>query len=528
MYPVELQYRPVLEDLLNDSTTSDVHFRLVRAVRVENSARWARYQEKAADIRRRRGICSFAGRGAPLTSRALAEVDSDVGFAKDLDSSICEVYLWHGTKPKIALKIAYEGFDVGKGSAAGKRFGNGGYFAEDPSKADKYSSSGEGLYKDCYAMMLCRVVLGKQFRTDAYRSEDVTSAAKGRHDSTLAEPKGTSVREFIAHETNQVYPEYALIYERCEWPSETGSSCSSSYGRGRRRSDSSASTDDPEVALAEQCPVHWLHAAVTSDFHETWPERGRTGHLLQALMLSSWDDGGLRASRGVVAPLGLHVLRVLRVEDAALWAEYAQEREAIRARRPRPARVRVASTEALAERRPLDLGVNETYLWYGSSPEDALNLSERRIPMRCDEDGSVTLQEQAWRADEQSEDDKDGCFAGHFAMLLCRAVLGEASPPSATDRAQYDSLVWESSSGSANACREFVLPSSKQIYPEYLIMYERVYPSKTPASQMSSGRYERVYPSKTPASQMSSGRIQRSGSSTRNSQYHLLMEEGGP
>ena len=184
IYPVPVRNREILQGFLNEtSSNTEVHFNLVRAVRVEHSRLWFHYQEKAADVAVKRGPLKFQGLGAPSTNHALANVESDGwdgGFVHALDEEVCEAYLFHGTDPHSALKVALcqnqvsevdpgkvcirlahssghsackihlqcmwefgpcqiveNGFQV-KASRAGKRYGFGGYFSEDPAVADRY------------------------------------------------------------------------------------------------------------------------------------------------------------------------------------------------------------------------------------------------------------------------------------------------------------------------------------------------------------------------------------------------------
>ena len=172
IYPVPLQNREVLQRFLNEtSTNEEIHFQLVRAVRVEHSRLWSEYQSLAQEIGRQK--LSFKGHGGPTTNQALESVESwggwYGGFVHALDEDICEAYLFHGTEPHSALKIVEGGFHVKNASRAGKRFGIGGYFSEDPAVADKYAGEGEGLYKGCHAMLLCRVILGAQYCTKMFR-----------------------------------------------------------------------------------------------------------------------------------------------------------------------------------------------------------------------------------------------------------------------------------------------------------------------------------------------------------------------
>ena len=189
-----------------------------------------------------------------------------------------------------AWQIVENGFEVKK-SRAGKRFGFGGYFSEDPAVADRYAGEGEGLYRACYALLLCRVLLGRQYRTTKFRDESVTEEAfRQRFDSVLAEPNGHLHREFVIFDGHQVYPEYALVYERlsadcwiCPSPVQ------------RYWADEEA--DSAEMG-SWSLPAYWFHAReeLTGAFHETHPDQQMKA-VLEDLMNKTWlsdPTGGIR------------------------------------------------------------------------------------------------------------------------------------------------------------------------------------------------------------------------------------------
>eukprot|EP00435_Cladocopium_sp_Y103_P070202 s436_g34.t1 len=120
------------------------------------------------------------------------------GFAKRLDPKVNEFYLMHGTSPDGALGITD---------------GNGAYFAECSSKADEYSSAGEGIYEGVYAMLLCRVACGqmlRMLRPDPQMVEHaigkVASAVLGDREASVG-----TYREFVVFDASQIYPEYVEI-----------------------------------------------------------------------------------------------------------------------------------------------------------------------------------------------------------------------------------------------------------------------------------------------------------------------------
>ncbi|OLP83580.1 Tankyrase-1 [Symbiodinium microadriaticum] len=457
IYPVPLQNRSILQGFLNEtSSNTEVQFNLVRAVRVEHSGLWSRYQDKAAAVASQRKVVKFQGTGAPSTNCALAHVESDGwegGFVHALDESICEAYLFHGTDPHSALKIVENGFEVKK-SRAGKRFGFGGYFSEDPAVADRYAGEGEGLYRACYALLLCRVLLGRQYRTTKFRDESVTEEAfRQRFDSVLAEPHCHLHREFVIFDGHQVYPEYALVYERLSpdfWM------CPSPV----RRYWADEEADTAEMG-SWSLPAYWFHAReeLTGAFHETHPDHQMKA-VLEDLMNKTWLSDptvGLRPGHtghhehATARTVGLRVLKVIRVEDSEMWRDYKAAQRRMRSRRGPPScpPLHVHTVEALPERehRRLHDEVNEVYLFYGSSPQRVMYLAHHGFPLetgpRPDEvlspvrgeaeelpaasklfgEGAY-LHEDASEADKLSSDDKGGYYRGYFAMLLCRVTLG--------------------------------------------------------------------------------------------------------
>eukprot|EP00913_Durusdinium_trenchii_P029227 g27397.t1 len=165
------------------------------------------------------------------------EIYSDVRTTKvwethgdQLDPSINEWYLWHGTSSSAALNICQSDFKMRlAGSATGTLYGRGSYFAESVTKADEYSKEEDGLY----TVLLCRVLGGRTsplfFHIDhtSYncclgRTPDpdalTRECTQGESDCILGDRikiSGT-YREFIVFDTELVYPEYIIKYKRGE------------------------------------------------------------------------------------------------------------------------------------------------------------------------------------------------------------------------------------------------------------------------------------------------------------------------
>jgi len=469
VFPVSTEEAAVLQELLDRTHDHDeVRLRVIRAVRIEHSSLWAEYQTKAARVAKRRGVCKFAGRGAPSTLEAFEEVSGLDEFTQDLDPGICEAYLWHGTSPQTALKIAKDGFQVNHHSVAGKRFGAGGYFAEDPVRSDKYAGAGEGIYERCYAMLLCRVILGKQYLIKEFQAQSATDDAKGAHDSTIAEPRGASWREFVVFEAGQVYPEYALVYERRRKDEIVHNELLHDLRRyhsedtlesGQETTDTS---EYSQLIASLRLPHYWFHAhGQSAYFHDSYPAEAMEP-VIQALMDSTWggryseerrrpdgrpmmlDDEDMSASSSAESdfeeaeamPTGAHVLKVIRIEDSGLWSQFVDMQETIRQRRHSQQmqsldHVKTVDGLPAPERARLAKDVNEVYLWHGCSPGIVTKVALSGFPEKLNSfnQGSyghgAYFVEDADHADEFSADDSEGYYRGYYAMLLCRVTLGQ-------------------------------------------------------------------------------------------------------
>jgi hypothetical protein len=87
------------------------------------------------------------------------------------------------------------------------------------------------------------------------------------------------------------------------------------------------------------------------------------------------------------------------------------------------------------------------------------------------------------KSDEYASSDQSGMYEGVCALLLCRVVCGEMyyitkSDVSAIDKAmatgKYDGVIGDREKA-AGTYREFVVFDESQIYPEYVVLYERRY-----------------------------------------------------
>jgi len=166
-------------------------------------------------------------RGHPILPVENVKVKVDYGVlagkpdaASPLDSSLNEVFLFHGTSPNGAAGIAREDFMLAlAGSGAGAAFGKGIYFAEDCLKADEYTTEakeGHG-FAGLRPMLLCRVLLGCVLVSEESDvSWEISSVMQGHYDSLCADRKAAvgTFREFIVFDEDQACAEYILWYRR--------------------------------------------------------------------------------------------------------------------------------------------------------------------------------------------------------------------------------------------------------------------------------------------------------------------------
>lgn len=201
-----------LQSLITASSTTS--FRILEAYRVEDSGMWCRYIDFKRSLvtsgkrfARPNEVDGIPEDGQVLTEAALAMEDEDVVSLDNLDPTVNEELLWHGTSQVNAEAIAEVGFHISGAHPHGARFGEGAYFAEDLAKSVSYCSSGKYV-------LLCRVLIGAIYYTESSSEECAHIAAKGsgKH-SVLANPGRQGPREFIVLDEAQVYPEFVLKLE---------------------------------------------------------------------------------------------------------------------------------------------------------------------------------------------------------------------------------------------------------------------------------------------------------------------------
>lgn len=220
-------------------------FKLKEAWHLEHPGLWGKY---AAEKQNMASQLLHISRDLPSPKLRAEMVRATAQLPAELDESLNEVYLSHGTKPESLLNILAGGLNE---RFSGGLFGNGTYLAEDVAKNDQYCTRDEkyGNYKDLHRhlfdlpkakhpgdifyVIFCRVALGHFVRTldasidmddGAQRSvwskaERELATIKGTqtlHHSLLAETGGRihRFREFIIFHGDRIYPEYVVAYRR--------------------------------------------------------------------------------------------------------------------------------------------------------------------------------------------------------------------------------------------------------------------------------------------------------------------------
>lgn len=189
-------------------------FRVVRAYRAENLKNWQEYAVRRAELLKDAKDRTFQ----------LYDVQPSMEWAsythafgiEPLQRACNEWVLFHGTAPPAALAICRSDFRISlAGDSTGTLYGRGTYFAESITKADEYAKAADGEY----AMLLVRALGGRVRYCDEVDpdAEDLTrSCIEGPYDCVLGDRKkcrGT-YREFVFFDTENLYPEYIVIYTR--------------------------------------------------------------------------------------------------------------------------------------------------------------------------------------------------------------------------------------------------------------------------------------------------------------------------
>eukprot|EP00931_Biecheleriopsis_adriatica_P059500 TRINITY_DN3560_c0_g1_i4.p1 TRINITY_DN3560_c0_g1~~TRINITY_DN3560_c0_g1_i4.p1 ORF type:complete len:1666 (+),score=300.28 TRINITY_DN3560_c0_g1_i4:61-4998(+) len=452
-------------------------YEVLRVIRVEDSGMWERYVNKRDSIRNKRTSGCEPPDPLLFTTDASSAHSALGEVLHETDSSLNEAYLFHGTQVRKGLTIAQEDFSLSfAGSGAGTMYGKGLYFTESCTKADEYARTEKhGHYAGVHAMLLCRVCIGTYHYTTDREPSAIDHCTSGATDSTIgdrAKAVGT-YREIVVYDSDQVYPEYLVIYKRLH---------------------GGTSPQLPSKAMPFQLelPLYWVNVGKNpyeEPFREHIQVRKRVKDLITRLASGSIKGGSVK------------VRNVQRIEDSALWCRYIDWRRQLRLRVEAAPEDRcvppneldgnpesghtltqklleehgseeVVSVENLVE------GLNELLLWHGTSKEAATAIATQGFLI-----GSATHGRRFGNGTYLAEDlSKSLDYAreegGVKYVLLCRAVCGhmyyteehwDSSADAKAKRNKKNSVL---ANPNTSGPREYILFEEAQVYPEYLIQFQ--------------------------------------------------------
>lgn len=211
--------------------------------------------------------------------------------------------------------------------------------------------------------------------------------------------------------------------------------------------------------------------------------------VLQRAMDETFKRISTRDRRHELMPKRLRLLHVRRIEHSSLWRQYAHQHLSISMQRTHKCTpVFGVPCNGL---KPLEQDINEVYLWHGTSPSNANCIAQDGFQLKFAGTGAgsnmydqgIYFAECSSKADEYAQDGPDS-EEGVYCLLLCRVVLGEVLRMTAGGEAThgiirsamrseaYNSVLGDRESA-VGTYKEFVVYQEAQVYPEYLLLYQR-------------------------------------------------------
>lgn len=205
-------------------------------------------------------------------------------------------------------------------------------------------------------------------------------------------------------------------------------------------------------------------------------------------------------------PTGFRVRKVIRIEDSAMWDRYAAKRKKIQDNRGDCTsggfdvwKGQACKSDDACDNHPdlfdpLDKSLNEVYLLHGTNIRAALSIAQNdfRIDLAGSNAGTMYgrgcyLAESCTKGDEYASDDPGTHYDKVFGMLVCRTCLGLPYYTMTRDEGagakvvagEYDSTLGDRER-KVNTFREFVVYDPDQVYPEYIILFHRIFAGDPP------------------------------------------------
>lgn len=210
---------------------------------------------------------------------------------------------------------------------------------------------------------------------------------------------------------------------------------------------------------------------------------------LQRAMDETFKRISTRDRRRELMPKRLRLLHVRRIENSFLWRHYAHQHLSISMQRTH--KCTPVSGVPCNGLKALEQDINEVYLWHGTSPSKADCIAQDGLQLKFAGTGAgsnmydqgIYFAECSSKADEYAQDSPDS-EEGVYCLLLCRVVLGEVLRMTAGGEAThgivrsamqseaYNSVLGDRESA-VGTYKEFVVYKEAQVYPEYLLLYQR-------------------------------------------------------
>jgi hypothetical protein len=212
---------------------------------------------------------------------------------------------------------------------------------------------------------------------------------------------------------------------------------------------------------------------------------------LQKLFDVSFRQKYTRDRKGGKVPQRLVVRRAARIQNAHTWQDFVARQNTILAELPPGEHsVEKLKTEGILEHllTPTEKTTNAAWLFHGTSEKGAAGIAEHdfRVDMAGSNAGTlygngVYLAESCAKSDEYAADDAEGLRR----IIVCRTTLGNVLY-SDENRPDVDLLVKQCVEGPYNSVlgdrekihdtfREFIVYDEDQVYPEFIVWYEREY-----------------------------------------------------
>jgi len=247
-------------------------------------------------------------------------------------------------------------------------------------------------------------------------------------------------------------------------------------------------------------PGYWTNVVLASDFCGLVDVSRHETSAIERMLHDTFKEVSTSDRKGAAMPKSLKIVKVKRNENLQLWQKYTAGRYGIQNTHGH----RCVSLDGvyggkvltLADlppevKRELNPRVNEHFLWHGTNPvaADAICKTGFDLARAGSNAGSMYgpgtyFAECSSKSDEYANSSNVGIYDGMCCLLLCRVVLGEVQMLTNAGEAVHgivktsmESGMYDSVLGNRQAAvgtyREFVVYQEDQMYPEYVVIYER-------------------------------------------------------